>query len=149
MLVYRIVLSKYADSLLASGRAARWNSVDTKMIYTSASQSLCCLENIVHRSKLGLAANFSLLVIEIPDNLEMDEVLLSSLPADWRDFSSLYYTQMLGTNWLRSLSTPVLKVPSSIITVEHNFLINPAHPNFSKIRLIDVLPFWFDDRIKD
>ena len=67
MLVFRIALTKYAKILVASGRAARWNSNDVKVIYTANSRALACLENVVHRSKLGLSANFSLMQIGIPD----------------------------------------------------------------------------------
>ena len=54
MFVYRIALIKYANSLKASGRAARWNPNETEVIYTSANRSLACMENVVHRGQLGL-----------------------------------------------------------------------------------------------
>lgn len=58
MLVYRIALVKFSDSLKASGRAARWNSNDIDVIYTASSRALACLENVVHRNQLGLSSNF-------------------------------------------------------------------------------------------
>ena len=148
MLVYRICLAQYADYLKASGRAARWNANHTKVIYTSSSLSLACLENVVHRSYLGLNQNFRCLTIEIPDDLKLSEVKIAELKPDWMDFSSLPYTQEIGTEWIKSLKTPILKVPSSIIFQENNFLINPSHPSFDEISIKANEPFVFDNRIK-
>jgi RES domain-containing protein len=44
--------------------------------------------------------------------------------------------------------TAVLKVPSSIITKEHNYLINQNHRDFKYIKLIAIEDFDFDPRIK-
>lgn len=148
MFVYRITLAKYSDQLVASGRAARWNSNDVKLIYTSSSQSLACLENVVHRSHLGLNQQFRLLKIEIPDSLTITEIKLLELSKKWSAFESIPITQKAGDNWITSFKTAVLKVPSSIIFQENNYLINPKHVDFEKIKLISVEPFVFDNRIK-
>ena len=62
MLVYRIVLEKYA-SLYASGVEGRWNSSGAKVLYTASSRALACLENVVHRSGEGLNDLFRTLVM--------------------------------------------------------------------------------------
>lgn len=147
MLVYRICLAQYATSLQASGRAARWNANHVKVIYTSSSLSLACLENVVHRSHLGLNQNFRCLTIEIPEDLKVSEVKMAELKPDWMDFSSLPYTQEIGSEWIKSLKTPILKVPSSVISQENNFLINPSHPDYTKIKIKANEPFVFDNRI--
>lgn len=149
MLVYRICLAQFANSLQASGRAARWNPNHVKVIYTSSSLSLACLENVVHRSHLGLNQNFRCLTINIPKDLQVFEVTSKELTPNWMDFSSLPYTQEIGSEWIKSLKTPIFKVPSSIITQETNFLINPLHPDFDKITIIANEPFVFDNRIKN
>ena len=148
MQVYRITLSIFADALQASGRPARWNSHHVKVIYTSSSQSLSCLENVVHRSSLGLNQNFRLLTINIPDNIKITEVKLSDLEPNWQDYEAFPYTQNIGNGWIRNSETAVLKVPSAIITQEYNYLLNPNHPDFSKIKLTGNEPFIFDSRIK-
>lgn len=149
MLVFRICLAQFANSLEASGRAARWNGNDFKVIYTSSSLSLACLENVVHRSHLGLNQNFKCLTIDIPDDLKILELTSKQLHPNWMEFSSLPYTQEIGNNWINSLQTPIFKVPSSIIQQENNFLINPSHPDFVKITIKAVEPFVFDNRIKN
>lgn len=148
MLVFRILLAKYANGLIASGRAARWNTNDTEMIYCSSSQSLACLENVVHRSQLGLSNQFKVLIIEIPDDLNNIEISKNQLPLKWTEFENMYITQAIGDNWIKEQRSVILKVPSSVVQSEYNFLINPNHLNFNQVKLKTIELFVFDDRIK-
>ncbi len=148
MLVYRIIHTKYADKLIASGRAARWNPNDVNMIYTASSRSLACLENAVHRSQAGLSQLFSILTIEIPSYIQVKPVRLNDLPPWWKDYDRLSFTQSIGEKWVRQNEEAVLQVPSSIIEEEVNYLLNPGHPDFGHIKIIKIQPFVFDSRIK-
>lgn len=148
MLVYRITLSIYADALKASGRAAIWNPNKTEMIYTASNRSLACLENVVHRGQLGLIQTFSIMTIEINDQIEKEKIDLKDLPMDWKEFYQMPFTQTLGEQWFNANKTAVLEVPSSVIEEEVNYLINPSHPDFEFIKLIKTDPFLFDQRIK-
>ncbi len=148
MLVYRITLARYADRLQASGRSARWNSDEREVIYTSSSIALACLENIVHRSQLGLSAQFRLLNIMVPDELMVRLVEEDDLPQDWQGYGNMRITQTLGDQWIEENRYAILKVPSSIVPAEYNYLLNPHHMDFKKIRLVRTEPFVFDTRIK-
>ncbi len=148
MEVFKITLDKFSGSLSASGAAGRWNSKGNYVIYTSGSRALACLENIVHRSGEGLSMDYKVLTIKIPDELSIDEVLLSGMPANWEQYSNYHLSQDIGDNWLQKVSTAVLKVPSAIITKEYNYLLNPAHIDFKKINIIAIEGFIFDSRIK-
>lgn len=148
MIVYRITLTKFAGALFASGNPARWNSKDVKAIYTAGSRSLACLENVVHRSSLGLKENFRTILVAIPDDLAVEEIQLSELDPSWRQYSQYPYTQRLGDAWSRAALTAVLKVPSAIIPEEHNYIINPQHKDFARIQYLRAEPFDFDDRLK-
>ncbi len=148
MLVYRITKAIYADRLVALGGAARWHNRGQFVIYTAASRALACLGNVVHRSGEGLSDLFRVMVIEVPNDLLIETVTFESLPLDWVDFQWYDSCQQLGTDWLRRAQSPVLCVPSAIIPNELNYLLNPAHPQFSKINLIGTEPFTFDSRIK-
>ncbi len=118
------------------------------MIYTSANRSLSCLENIVHRGQTGLMQLFSLMSIEIPDEISIKEIKLKQLPENWKDYDQLPFTQNLGEKWIDAGQTSVLQVPSSIVEDEVNYLINPLHTDFKRIKLIKTQPFVFDNRIK-
>lgn len=152
MLVYRITQTKYASSLFAPGFAGRWNSEGEGMIYTGGSASLSCLEVLAHKSGAALnSGKFSMAVIEIPDELFIDEISLKELQnlnPDW--FKVIHYpiTQKLGNQWISEMKSAVLKVPSAIVDREYNYLMNPLHPDFSRIKILDVIPFNFDSRLK-
>ncbi|GAB3786741.1 RES family NAD+ phosphorylase [Spirosoma horti] len=149
MLVYRITKAAYADRLVASGGAARWNSRGQFVIYTAATRALACLENVVHRGSEGLSSTFRVMVIDIPDTLRIETVDPQTLPMDWVDYQQYKSCQPIGGEWLSSYRSAVLRVPSAIIPNEWNYLLNPAHPDFSGIRLVQTEPFIFDPRIKE
>lgn len=148
MQVFRIAVAKYANTLVASGRAARWNPNDIEVIYTAGSRSLACLENVVHRNQLGLNQAFQVMTIAIPDDIRIINVDLKRLPPDWINYENIPLTQQLGENWVQESKSAVLRVPSSIIMAEYNYLINPLHQDFKSIKLLKSEPFVFDRRIK-
>ena len=148
MLVYRIVLSKYAGKLVASGRAARWNPNEVEMIYTASSRSLACLENVVHRNQVGLSQLFSIMTIQCPNEISIQTLSLNDLPGNWTDFDQMTVTQSIGEKWIKESKTAILQVPSSIVNEEVNYLLNPNHKDFDLIKLVKIQPFVFDDRIK-
>ena len=148
MKVYRITLAKYAGAPFASGNPARWNSKGIKAIYTASSRSLACLENVVHRTSKGLKDNFKTIVAEIPDGMTIEEIMVSALHPDWRQFSYYPYTQKLGDEWILRSTSAVLKVPAAIVPAEHNYILNPLHHDFKDIKYIGNESFDFDNRIK-
>jgi len=148
MQVYRIALAKYAIDLIASSRAARWNLNDTEMIYTAGSRSLACLENVVHRNQIGLNQAFKVMTIEVPDDIKILTADLKKLPVNWTEYQNIPLTQQIGEEWIIEEKSALLKVPSSIIFAEYNYLINPKHPDFKSIKILKSESFVFDRRIK-
>lgn len=146
MIVYRITKEEYSTALKASGYAARWNYKGTYIIYTAQSRSLACLENLVHRSGEGNNALYKVMVIQIPDTLKVEIIEAINLKKDWQKIENYSYCQALAANWLLSFKTAILKVPSVIIKNEFNYLINPAHSDFKKIKLAGAEDFIFDTR---
>jgi RES domain-containing protein len=88
------------------------------------------------------------MVIDVPDALRIETVAPETLPPNWFDFQQYSTCQQIGGEWLRSNRSAVLRVPSAIIPNEWNYLFNPAHPDFSSVRLVRTEPFAFDPRIK-
>ncbi|MCY7351276.1 MAG: RES family NAD+ phosphorylase [Cytophagaceae bacterium] len=147
MRVYRISLARWADRLTASGHPARWNSKGRFVLYTAASRALACLENVVHRSGEGLHEAFRVMTIDVPDTVPIELVDETRLPGAWTHFEFYAETQAFGDEWIQSGRTAILKVPSALIPHEFNFLINPAHPDFPQIQLLQTEPFVFDSRL--
>lgn len=148
MLVYRICLEKWSKELKASGAGGRWNSKGRFVIYTAATRALACLENIVHRSGEGLNNNFKVLTIEISPSVKISEIRVNSLSKDWYEFAKYSYCRNIGDEWITKNETAILKLPSAIIPAESNYLINPSHKDFKKIKILRCEDFNFDPRIK-
>ena len=129
MYLWRICAAKYQDSafsglggLYVSGR---WHQRGNKIIYTAESLALATLEIFVHleSDRVPLVA----IKAYIEDKLAVEEV--NNLPLNWQESTTYPELQKIGTEWLKSGRTPVLKVPSAIVPVEFNYLLNPDHPD--------------------
>ncbi len=148
MEVFRITLSKWSSSLTGSGYPARWNSKGIYVVYTAGSTALAILENIAHRNGEGLNKNFKQITIEIPKSLGIKKVSLKSLPKFWYKVENYNVCQEIGDRWVRNQETAVLEVPSSIVTNEKNYILNPNHQDFRKIKIKSIQDFEFDPRIR-
>jgi RES domain-containing protein len=133
---------------VASGNPGRWNLRGQLVIYAAGSRALACLENVVHRSGEGRSSLFKVIRIDIPDELVIEELTLSQMPDDWQLPRHYARCQPLGAAWYQRQTAAVLRVPSSIISHEHNYVLNTRHPDFAKIRIAGWEDFAFDSRIK-
>lgn len=154
MKVYRIERKKYLKhTLLGHGAALskgfRWNSEDTRLVYTSESRALAYLAVAVHLDlSVDLPSDRFLIEIEIPDDLTALEVELYDLPENWDHKPPLTLTQNIGDDFVMQNEAAVLKVPSCIIPQESNFLINPLHPEAQRIQVVKQQPIGFDQRLR-
>lgn len=148
MIVYRLGSGRYPanDGLGASLYGGRWNHKGTPVIYTAASRALCALEILANADEL--ADDYIVTPIEVPDDLRATTLSIETLPSNWDADQPIHDTAEIGTNWANSLASAVLTVPSAVIPREHNYILNPRHPEFSKIRFFSPEPFHFDDRLR-
>jgi RES domain-containing protein len=107
---------------------------------------LCALEVLANASRLP--ADLSVIEIIIPRTIAVHALTISELPEGWNDPIPSVATRDLGTNWVKLGATAILSVPSSIVPRERNYLLNPNHPDFAKIRFGAPEPFQFDSRLK-
>jgi RES domain-containing protein len=154
MKVFRVEREKYLDTTLSGIGASmtsgyRWNSYNTKLVYTSESRALATLEVSVHLDlSEDLPSDRYYVEIEIPDNLTILEVYIDDLPDDWNAKPPTYSTQVIGDDFVLENQAAILKVPSSIVPQEFNYLLNPAHPDIKKIKVKTKTPMNFDKRWK-
>jgi len=151
MELFRITHIKWSIILSASGTPARWNSQNVFTIYSAATRSLACLEMAVHFDNTSLLNEYyRVMVLSVPDDIKMGKITVADLPANWHQTSDKAYKicQGIGDLWNRNGNSAILEVPSAIIKNEKNYLINPRHPDFINIKIMDSEPFFFDPRIK-
>jgi RES domain-containing protein len=146
---YRIVKARHARTAF-SGHGARiaggrWNRPGDAMVYTSGSLALAAIETFVHLGEDGLHIPFVYFRVDIPEDLPIQRMLRP--PARWRAEPPEAASMRLGSAWVRRGDTAVLDVPSAIVAAERNYLLNPAHPDFARIRIGRATRFSFDPRM--
>lgn len=135
--VWRITTARFAQSAF-SGEGARlyggrWNPKGSPMVYTAQSQSLALLEMAVQDAPLR--AHYVLIPAHLPANLSTQKLGVSQLPDDWRKPSGLAALLALGRKWLSDRRSCAWVVPSAVLPGECNWLLNPEHPDFQRIRI--------------
>ncbi|MDZ7897870.1 MAG: RES family NAD+ phosphorylase [Arcicella sp.] len=148
MQVFRITTAKSAGNLRGSGFAARWNSNGVFVAYTASSRALACLEMVVHLNSDRLKSEFGMSVVEIPEEVNITKISIEDLPKGWTEHDGYQMCQEVGDDWIQAFETCVLQVPSAVIKHEFNYLVNPQHSDFSKLKIIEIEDFEFDLRIK-
>jgi RES domain-containing protein len=151
MQVWRICRKPHAltalDGLGGLYTSGRWHQKGRPIIYTATSAALAALEVLVHVDPLNAPADLRLLTIDVPDDLPLDVLPSTQLPTDWRAIPAPAQLQSIGTSWLSSGRTAGLIVPSAVIPLEHNILLNPQHPESQRLRLVGDDDFSFDPRL--
>ena len=146
---WRLVRESHRESAFSGEGAAkaggRWNSRGFRVIYASGSRALAALETLVH---LNRSAPYRWLVFPLAFDPAWVEVIPpEKLPPDWRESPASNSTQGMGDRWVRERTAPILQVPSVIIPEEPNYLLNPVHPDFARIRMGSPDLFVFDQRL--
>jgi len=150
MEAFRLTRSKFATALSGKGAAlkgARWNSIGVELIYTASNRSLAMAEVAVHFTLATLPSDYVMMTLFIPDAMAFQKLKESDLPTDWNTFPHPPSTQAIGDAFVAANKFCVLQIPSSVTQGDYNFLINPNHPDFVKVKIITTTKFPFDKRI--
>lgn len=146
---WRIVKARHASSALSGKGAAdyggRWNSRGIAVVYCSQSKSLAALENLVH---LNPPVRFDYVAVRVRFDKSLVEWFpVARLPREWRTEPPPPAARRIGDEWVAGARSVVLALPSAIIPGEFNYLLNPAHPDFARIRRKKPEAFVFDARL--
>jgi RES domain-containing protein len=151
MRVWRIVPKRrYSQAFTGEGArlyGGRWNPPGIRVVYTSATLSLAALEYFVHVSKETRPDDLVSISLEIPKNVSMEHLSESKLPSNWRVYPAMDELKEIGRKWIKNAGTAVLVVPSAVIPQELNYLINPDHSDFKKMKISKPAPFNLDERM--
>jgi RES domain-containing protein len=147
--VWRVCKRRHAafDGEGARLAGGRWNRPGTAVVYTSATLSLAVQELFVHLSSEEAPGDLVAVSAEIPGDVRVMSLRRADLPRNWRAFPAPESLAELGARWLAAMESAVLEVPSAVIPQENNYLLNPAHSDFRKIRPNELESFAFDSRM--
>ena len=124
----------------------RWNSRGVRVVYASTSLALAAMETFVNLEPNLRPADLVSIEGAIPSAIEIGRLDLNALPAGWRETRD-ESLRRFGNEWIRAARNVALLVPSAAIHGDWNVLLNPNHPDFSKIKFRTPEPFEFDVRM--
>ena len=147
---WRIVRASRAPTAFAGegpGRyGGRWNSPGVHVVYVSEYQSTAALEVFANRTPFILEEEYKAFHLEWPDDLT-ENFPLKQLPENWRIHPPSRETRQIGDRWVKERRSAVLALPSAVSPADTNFLLNPEHPDFKRIRIAPPIDFEFDPRL--
>lgn len=147
--LYRCARCRYIEDISGTGAftyGGRWNSKGVRVLYTASNASLALLEVLVHIRPLISNDDFCLLHLECDSDLvlKLDAI---NLPINWYKNPFSAELAAVGDRFVREEKYLLLQLPSAILPVESNFLINPSHPHFKKIKVKTISKLDLDHRL--
>jgi RES domain-containing protein len=148
MKVFRLGSGRHQlfDRTGAAMHGGRWNSKGRPVIYAASSLSLAMLEYLARAGISEFALDAMYITIDVPDGIHIERVNASDVPG-WNatDYAP---SREFGDRWFDRRRSAVLLVPSVIVPLEHNVVINPAHPDARGIRAGAPKPVGWDTRLR-
>jgi RES domain-containing protein len=108
-------------------------------VYSASCGALACLEYLVHVGT-DFPTGMILVLIDIPDTLHIERT------AGWAP-ADVSASRRIGDEWLDAKSSVILEAPSVLVPRQKNYLLNPLHPLFAEITIVEQTPFAFDARL--
>ena len=129
--------------LFADGR---WHTRGERVVYFGGPAAIVVLERLAHTDPDLLPGDLQLAMFEFAEPASDTKVEeFATLPAHWaRDENA---TRQISGRWRQHGSSCLLTVPSAILPEERNFVLNPEHPDATRLRLVRARPFTFDPRL--
>jgi RES domain-containing protein len=148
MLVYRITQAPFSDDLSGQGAylfGGRWNFKGQHMLYTAGNPSLALLEILAHFQGMKIPTDLVLMVLEV-EAASTSSLDIAVLPSDWRQSPPGDSLKRLGSTFLAS-EHAMMKVPSVVMPVDHNYLINPNHASLRTLKIVSKETFLVEGRL--
>jgi len=148
---FRIDKAKWEKQSFSGQGAAleggRWNPAGIAVVYASQHLAMAAMERLVHlKHGTGNKVRYNFFRLHFRD-VALEIIPHAKLPATWNAKPPSADTQHLGREWFESGRTAILQVPSAIIPSEWNFVLNPTHPDFQRIKIDAPERFAFDPRL--
>lgn len=120
--------SNWMDGEGAFRYGGRWNSRGVRVLYASASLALSALEVLVHLDDEEILVDYSYATIRFDLASVKNVEDLASLPPNWREYPAPIALRRIGDDWARKEASPVLRVPTAVLPIDFNYILNLEHP---------------------
>jgi RES domain-containing protein len=149
VIVWRLCAAKYGATAFSGDGArlygGRWSPSGTALVYAAESRALAVVEVLANVDDAETLFDVAWVLVSAEVPAELIEKP-ARLPDNWRQFPHAIETQTLGMEWVRSKRSAVLRVPSAVVPGEWNYLLDPAHSDFKRVKIGPAESFAFDPR---
>ena len=125
----------------------RWHRKNIPVIYSAENRALATVEFLVHVPLSIVPNNLSIACLEIPDDIVPEQISMTQLPNNWRDYPAPPELADLGSEWALSRRSLLLRAPSVVVVDEFNILINPKHSDINRVTISHIESYIFDRRL--
>ena len=121
----------------------RWNTGKVQVAYASDSVALAAMEILTYWGRYATMVGYRLYSYKLKeeDVLDQEEDRPEIDPLDTSQ------TRPYGDDWAKRLRSVALRVPSVVLPLSDNYLIQPDHPDFDETRIAEHGELTFDHRI--
>ena len=146
MLLWRV--SRHRDLSGEGGLRGpgRWHRRGAPIVYLAESPAGALLETCVHTSANDVPPSYTLLAVRAEEPISIETLDASILQEDW--INNPETTRKIGSAWLESSRSALLRVPSALVPATFNVLLNPLHPEAGRVQIESEYDYPFDPRIK-
>ena len=137
MFLWRISNHATLDGRGGFAASARWHTEGRAIVYLAETPPGALIEALVHLelNPARFPKAYRLLKAEVPNDLSRSAIRRPDLPrTHW--LSNHIATRTIGDEWLASLTTALLRVPSAIVPETFNILLNPQHPDARRVQVL-------------
>ncbi len=116
-------------------------------IYTGTSFAVCLVEILVHANRKTPPSSARFVEADVPDDVSREVFDPASHPG-WDNPRDVSIAQAFGSTWIKERRSALLVVPS-VVTAgrDTNVVVNPDHPDFSRIVVGPETPLTLDRRL--
>ena len=133
------------DGQGAATFGGRWNSPGRRVIYAAETYAGAMLEMLANSNIGRVPKHHAWIEILIGEDASVEE--LDARKVRRLDAPDQRASRMFGDEWYDQKRSTVLIVPSTVVRVERNVVINQEHPGFRKLRATHSKPVVWDQRL--
>lgn len=142
-LSHTIALHTNPDPFKPAGSENRWNSEGVQVAYAGESLALIALELLTYWGAYPSLSGYQLFTLDFAET-GVEDALEHQPDIDPRDKRQ---TRRYGDRWVDEQRSLVLRIPSVVLDMSSNYLINPAHPHYDPKAVVAHGAFEYDERI--
>ena len=142
-LAHELALANNPQPFRPTPSENRWNSADTQVAYGGEHLALSALELLAYWGHYPSMRGYGLFTLGMGSE-DVEDVLDQQPGIDPHNYGQ---TRRYGDRWVEEGRSLALRVPSVVLPMSYNYLVNPKHPAFDPDAVTSHGAFAYEARI--